>query len=209
MKFAREGFPLIYGVGVATLVVGLIGWWWSSLVLLGLTVAVASFFRDPDREVPEGDDLVVSPADGRVVAVSPDARAETLPNEPLQRVSIFMSPANVHVNRVPCSGRVVSVKHTAGTFVAAYAEKASLENERTEVVMRDVKGRPVVFTQVAGALARRIICRLTVGQTVERGARYGLIMFGSRVDVYLPPNARLRVAVGDRVRAGSDLLGEL
>ena len=208
MKFAREGLPYICALGVATLVVDLLGSWWVGLFLLVLTLAVASFFRDPEREVPEGENHVVSPADGRVVAVDAQAHAETLPGETFQRVAIFMSPANVHVNRVPVAGQVLSIKHTPGRFLAAYDERSSLENERNEVVLRDERGRPLVFVQVAGLLARRIVCYLSPGQRVEQGARFGMIMFGSRVDVYVSPSAKVRVRVGDRVRAGSAILAE-
>jgi phosphatidylserine decarboxylase len=207
MKLAREGVAFVMALGVATLVVNLLGYWWIGLALLVLTLAVASFFRDPERAVPHGDH-VVSPADGRVVAVDREARAETVSGETFQRVAIFMSPANVHVNRVPSSGEVVSVKHTAGRFLAAYDERSSMENERNEVVLRDPRGRLTVLVQVAGLLARRIVCNLQPGQRVEQGERFGLIMFGSRVDVYLSPSARVLVRVGDRVRAGSVVLAE-
>jgi phosphatidylserine decarboxylase len=207
MKLAREGVAFVMALGVATLVVNLLGYWWIGLALLILTLAVASFFRDPERVVPRGDH-VVSPADGRVVAVDREARAETVYGETFQRVAIFMSPANVHVNRVPSSGEVVSVKHTAGRFLAAYDERSSMENERNEVVLRDPRGRLTVLVQVAGLLARRIVCHLHPGQRVEQGDRFGLIMFGSRVDVYLSPSARVLVRVGDRVRAGSVVLAE-
>jgi phosphatidylserine decarboxylase len=207
MKLAREGVAFVMALGIATLVANLLGYWWAGLVLLVLTLAVASFFRDPDRVVSLGDH-VVSPADGRVVAVDREAHAETVAGETFQRVAIFMSPANVHVNRVPSSGEVVSVKHTSGRFLAAYDERSSMENERNEVVLRDLRGRLTVLVQVAGLLARRIVCNLHPGQHVEQGDRFGLIMFGSRVDVYLPPSARVMVRVGDRVRAGSVVLAE-
>jgi phosphatidylserine decarboxylase len=207
MKLAREGVAFVMALGVATLVVNLLGYWWIGLALLVVTLAVASFFRDPERVVPRGDH-VVSPADGRVVAVDREAQAETVSGETFQRVAIFMSPANVHVNRVPSSGEVVSVKHTAGRFLAAYDERSSMENERNEVVLRDPRGRLTVLVQVAGLLARRIVCNLHPGQRVEQGDRFGLIMFGSRVDVYLSPSARVLVRVGDRVRAGSVVLAE-
>ena len=207
MKLAREGVAFVMALGVATLVVNLLGYWWIGLALLILTLAVASFFRDPERVVPRGDH-VVSPADGRVVAVDREARAETVSGETFQRVAIFMSPANVHVNRVPVAGQVLSVKHTPGRFLAAYDERSSLENERNEVVLRDERGRSLVFVQVAGLLARRIVCYLSPGQRVEQGARFGMIMFGSRVDVYVSPSAKVRVRVGDRVRAGSAILAE-
>ncbi len=208
MKFAREGVPFVLGLGGATLLAVLLAFWWVGLFLLVLTLAVASFFRDPERDVPKGGDIVVSPADGRVVAVDADARPETMPQESFQRVAIFMSPANVHVNRVPVAGEVVAVKHTRGRFLAAYDRRASLENERNEVAMRDRRGRALVFVQVAGLLARRIVCHLRAGQHVEQGERFGLIMFGSRVDVYLPTSAYVRVSIGDRVRAGSGILAE-
>lgn len=208
MKFAREGVPFVLALGGATLLAAGFGFWWLGVFVLILTLAVASFFRDPERGVPEGGDLVVSPADGRVVAVDAEARPQAMPRESFQRVAIFMSPANVHVNRVPVTGEVVSVTHTPGRFLAAYDRRASLENERNEVALRDDRGRPLVLVQVAGLLARRIICHLRVGQQVEQGARFGLIMFGSRVDVYLPPSARIRVKIGDRIRAGSGILAE-
>jgi phosphatidylserine decarboxylase len=208
MKFASEGFPFVLTLGGAMLVADLLGFWWVGLALLVLTLGVAAFFRDPEREIPEGDDLVVSPADGRVVAVDAEARAELLPEERFQRVAIFMSPANVHVNRVPISGEVLSVRHTPGRFLAAYDERASQANERNAVALRDRRGRPLVLVQVAGLIARRIVCHLHPGQLVEHGARFGMIMFGSRVDVYLPQSAQVRVRVGDRVRAGSQVLAE-
>ncbi|MGH7804114.1 MAG: phosphatidylserine decarboxylase family protein [Candidatus Binatia bacterium] len=209
MKFAREGYPLIFGSGVVALVLHLLAGWWAGLLALILTLFIASFFRDPEREIPEGEGLVVSPADGRVTAIDADRSPEGAPGEKFQRVSIFMSPLNVHVNRAPEDGTVVSVKHTPGRFVAAYDERASTENERNEVVMHDPKGRTLVFVQIAGLLARRIICRLSPGDRVARGERMGLIMFGSKVDVYLPASARVLVRVGERVRAGSHVLGEL
>jgi len=207
MKLAREGVAFVMALGIATLVANLLGYWWIGLGLLLLTLAVTCFFRDPERVVPLGDH-VVAPADGRVVAVDREAHAETVAGETFQRVAIFMSPANVHVNRVPSSGEVVSVKHTSGRFLAAYDERSSMENERNEVVLRDLRGRLTVLVQVAGLLARRIVCNLHPGQRVEQGDRFGLIMFGSRVDVYLSPSARVLVRVGDRVRAGSVVLAE-
>ena len=208
MSFAREGLPFVGVLAGAVLVADALNLWWVGTFLLLATLAVASFFRDPERDVPEGDNLVVSPADGKVVAVDAEASSQSLPGEKLQRLSIFMSPANDHVNRIPRSGTVVSVKHTPGKFVAAYRENASVENERNEVAIRDEKGRPIIFVQIAGLLARRIICRLTPGQAVRQGERFGLIMFGSRVDVYMPKSAILRVHIGEHVRAGADILAE-
>lgn len=208
MKFAREGAPLIFGAGIVTLAAGLLGYWWIGLALSVATLAVAAFFRDPDRAVPGEAGVVVSPADGRIVAVEAAASTDLAPHQTFSRVSIFMSPLNVHVNRVPVSGEVVAIRHTPGRFAAAYAPEASRENERNEVVIRDDADRTVVFAQIAGMLARRIVCRLRVGQRVEQGERYGLIMFGSKVDLYLPQSTALRVRVGDRTRAGSGILGD-
>jgi phosphatidylserine decarboxylase len=208
VKFAQECLPFVIALGSATLAADLLGFWWVGLCLLILTLAVAAFFRDPEREVPVGENHVVSPADGRVLAVDGEARAETLPGEMFQRVAIFMSPADVHVNRLPVGGEVLSVTHTQGRFLAAYDARSSIENERTEVVLRDPRGRALVLVQVAGLLARRIICRLRPGQRVGQGDRFGLIMFGSRVDVYVARSARICVCVGDRVRAGSGILAE-
>ena len=209
MKFAPEGYPIIFAAGVVTLVLQILAGWWVGLAALLLAIFVTAFFRDPEREIPEGEGLVVSPADGRVTAIESARSPESLPGEAFQRVSIFMSPLNVHVNRFPEDGVVVSVKHTPGRFVAAYEDRASIENERNEVVMRDPKGRVIVFVQIAGLLARRIICRIGAGDRLKRGERFGLIMFGSKVDVYLPASARVLVRVGERVRAGSHVLGEL
>jgi phosphatidylserine decarboxylase len=209
LRIAREGLPFIFGMGAVTLVLNLLGWWWSGLAALVATLAVAAFFRDPDREAPESPGLLLSPADGRVVRIDEGVSPEGRPGEQFSRVSIFMSPLNVHVNRIPWSGEVLSVKHTPGRFLAAYTERASFENERTEISLRDATGRVLVFVQIAGFLARRIVCHLLPGQSVERGTRFGLIMFGSRVDVYMPPEASVRVRIGDHVRAGVSVLGEL
>lgn len=209
IHFAQEGLPYVFTVGGVTLVLDLLGWWSIGLVGLVMTLLVAAFFRDPERQVPEGENFVVSPADGRVVAVDKDQTLEAVPGERFWRVGVFMSPLDVHVNRVPVTGRVISVRHTPGRFLAAFSDRAASENERNEVVMRDRFDRSLAFVQIAGWLARRIVCRLKPGQPVEQGARCGLILFGSRVDVYLPEVASLRVGLGDRVRAGSDVIGEL
>ena len=208
MKLAREGLPFVLILAVASVVAAALGFGWGALFLSMLTIAVGAFFRDPERRIPEGDDLVLSPADGRIVSIDAGVQAESLPGQRFQRVAIFMSPADVHVNRIPVTGEVLSVRHTPGRFLAAYDARASLENERNEVAIRDAKGRPMVLVQVAGLLARRIVCHLRGGEHVQRGVRFGLIMFGSRVDVYLPDVAQVRVHVGDYVHAGSGILAE-
>jgi len=167
----------------------------------------AWFFRDPAREIPAGEHQVVSPADGRVLAVVAE-REERFLQAPATRISIFMSPLDVHVNRSPVAGRVVTVEHTRGKFRAAFADKASLDNERTAMVL-EAGGRRLVVVQIAGALARRIVCRPRPGDVLERGERYGLIMFGSRVDLFLPEGVRACVAPGARVYAGRTVVAEM
>lgn len=165
------------------------------------------FFRDPEREPPAEERLVVSPADGRVLEVV-DEREERFLHAPATRISIFMSPLDVHVNRSPVSGTVALVQHTAGKFRAAFADKASLDNERTAMVL-DADGRRFLVVQIAGALARRIVCHRRPGDVLRRGERYGMIMFGSRVDLFLPAGVRPTVARGDRVHAGRTVVAEL
>lgn len=200
---AREGLPFIAGSACLTLLSAL----WAppalTVLLLGLTLFVAAFFRDPQRQ-PAGPG-VVAPADGRVVYVGPG----TYPGGPagMTMISIFMSVFNVHVNRVPLDGTVTRVEHTAGGFVNAARTDAPLVNERTLVVLGTAHGE-TAFCQVAGLIARRIICRLKPGETVARGARMGLIRFGSRVDVYVPPAWTVNVAVGAYTRAGQTVVAE-
>jgi phosphatidylserine decarboxylase len=165
------------------------------------------FFRDPEREPPADDRLVVSPADGRIVAVVPE-REDRFLHGPATRVSIFMSPLDVHVNRSPVTGNVKAVQHTEGKFRAAFSDKSSLDNERNAVVLES-GGRRFLMVQIAGALARRIVCHVAPGDHLERGQRFGMIMFGSRVDVFLPPGVVSVVSKGERVRAGLSVVGRV
>jgi phosphatidylserine decarboxylase len=211
VRIAREGWPVI---GIAAGVLGLVGTVGTlaghpaSLVPLVLAVGFCLyFFRDPERSAPADERLVVSPADGRVVAVIRE-REERVLGAPTTRVSIFMSPLDVHVNRNPVSGAVALVRHTAGKFRAAFADKASLDNERNAVVLES-GGRRYLVVQIAGALARRIVCRVRPGDRVQRGERFGMIMFGSRVDVFLPEGVEPVVRIGDRVCAGTSVIAEV
>lgn len=207
MPVAREGYPLIGGAAAVTLLLLLFGWTIPAGVAFGLTVFVVSFFRDPERTVPTDPRLIVSPADGRVIKVAAIQDDRFLHGE-ATLVSIFMSPLNVHVNRIPTSGRVVDLRYNPGKYFRAFADKASLDNEQNAVLLEDTRGRRLCFVQIAGFLARRIVCYLSVGMAVERGQRYGMIMFGSRADVYLPPAAAVRVKVGDRVRGAETVIAE-
>jgi phosphatidylserine decarboxylase len=204
---AREGWPFIAGaIGLAIVLWAFAGFAWSVPAWL-LAVFVIQFFRDPPRAVPEQPNAVLSPADGRVVKVEkvrdPWTERDTL------LVSVFMNVFNVHSNRSPVDGTVERIRYSAGSFVNADLDKASTENERNAMVIRLADGERVSVVQVAGLIARRILCYVREGQRVARGERYGFIRFGSRVDVYLPLAARPKVAVGDVVHATTTIIAEL
>ena len=212
---AREGFMFIgSGFGLALIFLFLAlkadSWilWTVTAIVTLLTLFTVFFFRDPDRSVEAKQGIIVSPADGKVVAVKPIGEHEFI-GGPAVRISIFLSVFDVHVNRNPASGKVDYVKYNKGKFLAAFNEKASMENEQTEIGLTSANGQKVIFKQIAGVIARRIVCRLTEGQTIGVGDRMGLIRFGSRADVILPADSEIRVSVGDRVAAGSTILGFL
>jgi phosphatidylserine decarboxylase len=178
----------------------------SASVALLLAAFLAFFFRDPERTIPQGERLILAPADGRIVAVKPFTDWQGPFGEPLTRVSIFLSVLDVHVNRAPLTAVVNAVTHTPGRFVAAWGEAASVENEQTLIHFASPDG-DVWVKQIAGLLARRIVCRLKPGQKVAAGDRIGLIRFGSRVDCILPAAAELKVRRGQMVKGGSTILG--
>ena len=165
-----------------------------------------NFFRDPGRNVPAGDALVLAPADGKVIQVRESEEQEYL-KSPATLVSIFMSPLDVHVNRTPVTGRVGYYRYVRGEYFAAFADKASEKNEQAIIGMENSHGK-VLFKQIAGFIARRIVCTLKVGDSLAQGERFGMIKFGSRSDVFLPPNTAVKVRVGDRAIAGETILGE-
>ena len=203
---AKEGwFYLALAVVVAAVASAFIGWW--SLPLWLAALFVLQFFRDPPREIPQGEGLVLCPADGRVIVVG-NAR-DPWRNADAVKVSVFMNVFNVHSNRSPVDAAVQSVSYSAGLFVNASFDKASAENERNALVLRLDDGTEITCVQVAGLIARRILCYAKAGDRLARGQRYGFIRFGSRVDVYLPPGSRPRVAIGDKVKASSTVLAEL
>jgi phosphatidylserine decarboxylase len=208
VTIAREGWPVIGATAGVLGVVGIVGAAAGHpMALLPLIAGIGFclwFFRDPERTAPSDERLVVSPADGRVVAVV-EEREEQFLHALCTRISIFMSPLDVHVNRNPVSGAVLEVRHTPGKFTAAFKDKASLDNERNAVVLRRGERR-YMMVQIAGALARRIVCHLAPGDRVQRGERFGMIMFGSRVDVFLPADVTPLVAKGARVKAGASAL---
>ncbi len=203
---AREGWPfLALSVAVAALVAYFLGWW--SLPLWIVALFILQFFRDPPRAIPAGEGLVLCPADGRVLLVG-EARDPFLNRDAL-KISVFMNVFNVHSNRSPVDALVQTVTYSAGTFVNAALDKASSDNERNALHLRTSSGTDVTCVQIAGLIARRILCYVKAGDRLARGERYGFIRFGSRVDVYLPPGSRPRVAIGDKVKATSTILAEM
>ena len=178
------------------------------LVLLLLTLFVLWFFRNPQRKTPEKEKLVISPADGKVIRIEETA-SEEQPGKTCLKISIFMNIFNVHVNRIPYSGRVRFIRYRSGKFLSANLDKASALNERNTVMVQTDDGREIITVQIAGLIARRIVCWLREGMQVRKGDRFGLIRFGSRLEVFLPLGSAILVEVGDRVRAGETPIGEL
>jgi phosphatidylserine decarboxylase len=203
VKIAPEGYTFIGFFGIATAVVLLTVNPLAATVPLALTLFMVFFFRDPERHIPLSDGYI-SPADGRVISITPQYEREYLGKNTL-RISIFMSPLNVHVNRSPCDGEVLSVKHTPGSFRAAYRESASLKNENTAMLLKN-GNENILVRQVAGFLARRTVCRVKPGDVLEKGERFGIIKFSSRLDIFLPVDVAVIVRPNDVVRAGETLL---
>jgi phosphatidylserine decarboxylase len=204
---AREGWPFLALALVVAVALSWAGLWLPAALAWVAVLFVVQFFRDPPRVVPREPDAVLSPADGRIVSVE-KARDPYLDREAL-KISVFMNVFNVHSNRSPVDGVVVAVWYHAGSFLNAALDKASLENERNALHLRTAGGRDVTCVQVAGLIARRILCYAKPGDTLARGQRYGFIRFGSRVDVYLPPEAQPKVAIGDIAFATETILAGL
>lgn len=204
---AREGWVHTAIVLIpAVLVTAWAGWLWAAPLWLA-TAFVVQFFRDPARAIPEQPGAVVCPADGRVIKV--DELEDPYLKRPARRVSIFMNVFNVHSNRIPVAGVVKERWYHPGSFLNAALDKAARDNERNALWIRTEAGQDVVVVQVAGLIARRILCYVEPGQQVARGERYGFIRFGSRVDVYLPTSAQVKVALGDKVHGASDVMAQL
>jgi phosphatidylserine decarboxylase len=206
VKIDSAGLPFIAIAAVPAVVSAIAGATTLAVVLAVLPVAIALFFRDPERTSPVDPALVLAPADGRVMFVGSD-RPEEWPSGEWQQVTIFLSVLDVHINRTPVDGRVTRVDYRAGQFLPAYRREA-FQNEQTEIWI-DHEGTAIVARQVVGVLARRIVCRVKPGDTMGPGARIGLMKFGSRMDVFVPPTATLRVKAGDTVRGGVTVIAEL
>ncbi len=199
-----DAYRFIIPVLLLAAVAGALGWIVPCLILLILSAFVCFFFRNPERLIPEGVKLIVSPADGKIVRISPGAGADSAG---VQAISIFLSVFDVHVNRSPIRGELESLEYKRGKFKVAYDDEASRVNEQNILTIRG-EGNRVIVKQIAGLIARRVVCWKEPGYSLARGELIGLIRFGSRVDVLLPQNAKVRVKVGDRVKGGSSILGE-
>jgi len=204
MKFASEGYPYIAASAAISVLCFWAGGAGAAAVPVLITAFMFYFFRDPERAVPTERGLFVAPADGKVIVIRETDETEYL-HAGVTQISIFMSPLNVHVNRVPCDGKVISVKHVKGTFLAAYKDEASVRNEHIDMVLETRYG-DVLVRQVAGFVARRAVCRVSEGDVLQRGERYGIIKFSSRVDIYVPKDAAVKVQLGDMVIAGETVL---
>ena len=213
---AREGYLLVAGAVILALLLILIGMqlalvWRVLLYILAVAVLAFTlyFFRDPERTPPdEASHLLLAPADGKVVLVT-EVHDPIYLNGPARQVSIFLSPLNVHVNRIPADGVIEYVNYVPGNYLVAWHPKASEKNERSEIGLRHPSGVKVLFKQIAGAVARRIVYHVREGNTVYAGERFGIVKFGSRMDVLVPPSVEISVQVGDRVVAGESIIGHL
>lgn len=205
---AIEGLPVVAAMLALGGVFWALGWYKAAAVAAALAVFSLWFFRNPERRPPQGKGLIIAPADGRIVFVG-EVDEERYMNERTLKVSIFMNVFNVHVNRAPDAGTVAEVRYNPGKFISADKDKASMDNEQNALVMELDSGHRVGFVQIAGLVARRIVCWVKPGDHLVRGERFGLIMFGSRVDVYMPAGSAPKVKVGDKTTAGETVIGVL
>lgn len=205
---AAEGYPFILFAAFVTLCLAILHCVSGSLFGLITTCFVLWFFRDPERVTPQGENVLISPADGKVIIIEKTTDTRFAAEEVL-KLSIFMNVFNVHVNRSPCKGEVEGITLQEGRFYAADKEKAVLHNEYCALKLRRSTGQKIALVQVAGLIARRIVCRAEKGDSLAPGERYGLIRFGSRVDLYLPSETKVDVSIGQKVRAGESILGSL
>jgi len=205
---ARPGYPIICAAAFVTLVFALLELVLPALACLAVTLFICFFFRDPDRVIPDAPGALVSPADGRIILID---RVDDHPffEGSCLKISIFMSLFNVHVNRMPCDGRITQIRYRPGTFLAANRRRASIGNEQNALFLETEDKTRIGVVQIAGFVARRIICKVQQADRVIRGQRFGMICFGSRLDVYAPESLRVDVVLGDRVQAGTSILGFL
>ena len=204
---AREGWPFIIISVFITLLIWFLSNFWLALPFILISAFIIQFFRDPKREIPNDPNVVLAPADGKVICI--EKAHDEYQNIEALKISIFMNVFNVHSNRSPVDGEVISLRYNPGKFVNADFDKASTENERNGIVIKLANGTNITVVQVAGLIARRILCYTGVGKVISRGERYGFIRFGSRVDVYLPLDARPLVTIGQKVSASDTIIAKL
>ena len=208
IPIALEGWPFILIPAILAEILALAGWGWWALLFFAATLFCVWFFRDPERYHNPEDNIVVSPADGKIIHIGLVEKSPIRGQKSL-KISIFMSVLNVHVNRFPVSGKVISRDYRPGKFLNASFDKASDLNERLTLLVESDNGSEVEVAQIAGLIARRIVCYVEPGDSLEAGQRYGLIRFGSRVDLYLPPDTEIQTGLGAKIIAGRDILGKL
>ncbi|MBH0183279.1 MAG: phosphatidylserine decarboxylase family protein [Nitrospira sp.] len=208
IPFAKEGIPFIAVPAGVTLLAGWLGWIVPAIGAALLTAFVAWFFRNPARVIPKDPHLVVASGDGKVIAIEEEFEPRYLKDRAV-RVTIFLNVFNVHINRMPCDGMVEDVQYQPGAFMVASRPEATLRNEQNALMIRTTEGIKVLCVQVAGLIARRIVCWASPKDPAVRGERFGLIRFGSRMDTFLPIGTSLRVAIGDHVKGGETVIGEL
>jgi phosphatidylserine decarboxylase len=206
IPIAKDGYVFIFPLAVLTGIFWALSWFWVTGLFVGLFLFVTWFFRDPERSVPEDPNAIVSPGDGKIVEII--SEKDPLLDEAYTRVSIFLNVFNVHVNRVPISGKIQATRYNPGKFFNAASHKASLDNEQSAILLNN--GHVTILVkQIAGLIARRIVCWAKEGDEYQRGQRFGLIRFGSRVDIFLPEGTDIKVAIGDIVNGGSSIIGYL
>ncbi|OGW66800.1 MAG: phosphatidylserine decarboxylase [Nitrospirae bacterium RIFCSPLOWO2_02_FULL_62_14] len=208
MPIVREGLPFVVAAGTPAVAAWVLGWTGVAAAFGAVALFSAWFFRNPRRSAPKSDRAVVAPGDGKIVEICEEDEPRFLKDKSL-RISIFLNIFDVHVNRIPCQGTVEQVAYQPGRFLVASRPEATLQNEQNALLIRAVQGTRVLCVQIAGLIARRIVCWVSPGETVACGERYGLIRFGSRMDVFLPVGTKLKVKVGEHVKGGETLLGEL
>ena len=206
IPIAKDGYVFIFPLAVLTGIFWALSWFWVTGLFVGLFLFVTWFFRDPERSVPEDPNAIVSPGDGKIVEII--SEKDPLLDEAYTRVSIFLNVFNVHVNRVPISGKIQATRYNPGKFFNAASHKASLDNEQSAILLNN--GHVTILVkQIAGLIARRIVCWAEEGDEYQRGQRFGLIRFGSRVDIFLPEGTDIKVEIGDIVSGGSSIIGHL
>lgn len=208
IPIVKEGLLFVAAAGMPAVAAGVLGWTGVAAAFGAVALFTAWFFRNPKRSSPTSDRAVVAPGDGKIVEICEESEPRFLKDKSV-RVSIFLNIFDVHVNRIPCEGTVEQVAYQPGRFLVASRPEATLQNEQNALLIRAAQGARVLCVQIAGLIARRIVCWVAPGETVACGERFGLIRFGSRMDVFLPVGTKLNVKVGDHVKGGETLLGEL